>query len=154
MVAVIGRVLGASAVLVTDPNAIIGLVTEGEAVTGKAAAIGATIDEEVVAGTTVLVVPAGTGEASGAPAVALGSVGLVLDVAAVVGTAGAASAAATVGSTAGVAVAGVAVAGVAVVLASSKGSQTPDAMLTNRQTNASMSRGRHHVCRVDIDIVL
>jgi hypothetical protein len=142
-------VIGASAVLVTDPNAIIGLVTEGEAVTGKAAAIGATIDEEVVAGTTVLVVPAGTGEASGAPAVALGSVGLVLDVAAVVGTAGAASAAATVGSTAGVAVAGV-----AVVLASSKGSQTPDAMLTNRQTNASMSRGRHHGCRVDIDIVL
>ena len=67
---------------------------------------------------------------------------------AVMGTAGAASAAAMVGSTVGLVVAGV-----AVVLAS-KGSQTPDAMLTNRQTKASMSRGRHHGCRVEIDIIL
>lgn len=74
------------------------------------------------------------------PLIALGSVvGLEEEGEAVMGTAGVESAAAMVGSTVGLA---------------SKGSQTPDAMLTNRQTKASMSRGRHHGCRVEIDIVL
>ena len=128
----VGAVVTVAALLIAVGSVVGLLEEEGEAV--MRAALGATV-------------PAG---AAAPVEVAVGSVvGLLEEEGeAVMGTAGAASAAAMVGSTVGLVVAGV-----AVVLASN-GSQTPDTMLTNRQTKASMSRGRHHGCRLEIDIVM
>ena len=129
----VGAVVTVAAPLIAVGSVVGLLEEEGEAV--MRAALGATVPARGAA------VPV---------EVALGSVvGLEEEERdAVMGTAGAASAAAMVGS-----MVGLVVAGVAVVLAS-KGSQTPDAMLTNRQMKASMSRGRHHGCRLEIDIVM
>ena len=160
--------------MVTGAVVAVVAVVVGELVLGMVdrVLVGTTM---MLAGTLVTAVVAGRGmmgatvaaEVAGVLLIALGSTEVVMEAGAVAGTTtlvegvlgsagttGGDSAAAIVGSTAVLLEADVAVdAGVAVVLASN-GSQTPEAMLTNRQTKASMSRGRHHGCRLEIDIVM